>query len=243
MYGRQPNERIFSHSFGLLSPRSVIAIARIVGGMATGKRIERLDRRVYSLARFVGGHGNPRDGDGASPINHARDDDAQPVGERRRVYGEREAAGRPQRQDPSHQRDERGADVCPVGRWRGAVGAVAEPFAEALPDGGESAREVQGGDDGVLASAFGGYGSERSEGEPFGLRLREVRHGLSQRPVNLATFGWEAHGEPPAALLFFCCPQRCRKAARFPSSPARFRANLPLQAHKRRRDPLAAIHT
>ena len=79
----------------------------------------------------------------------------------------------------------------------------AEPLAEALPDGGESAREVQGGDDGVLASALGGYGSERPQGESLGLRLRELRHGLSQGLANLATFGWKARGEPPAALRFF----------------------------------------
>ena len=39
MYGCHPNERIFSHRFGLLSPRSAIAIARIVGGMAIDKRL------------------------------------------------------------------------------------------------------------------------------------------------------------------------------------------------------------
>ena len=38
MYGCQPNERIFSHSFGLLSPRSVIMITRISEGMATDSR-------------------------------------------------------------------------------------------------------------------------------------------------------------------------------------------------------------
>ena len=39
MYGRQRNDRIYSHRLGLLSPRSVIAIARIAGGMATDKRL------------------------------------------------------------------------------------------------------------------------------------------------------------------------------------------------------------
>ena len=95
-----------------------------------------------------------------------------------------------------------GADVYPVRGRRGAVGAVAEPLAESLADGGESAREVQGGDDGVPASALGGYGSERPQGESFGLRLGELRHGLSQGLVNLATFGWEERGEPPATLRF-----------------------------------------
>ena len=52
-------------------------------------------------------------------------------------------AGRPQRQDPSHQRGEAGADVYLIRGWRGAVGAAAEPLAEALPDGGESACEVR----------------------------------------------------------------------------------------------------
>ena len=47
-----------------------------------------------------------------------------------------------------------GADVYPVGRGCGAVCAVAEPFSEALADGGESARERQGGDDRVPASAL-----------------------------------------------------------------------------------------
>ena len=47
-----------------------------------------------------------------------------------------------------------GADVYLVLGRRGAVGAFAEPFAESLADGGESAREVQGGDDDVPASAF-----------------------------------------------------------------------------------------
>ena len=41
------------------------------------------------------------------------------------------------------------------------------------------------------------------EGESFGLRLAEMRHALSQRLMNPATFGREAHGEPPAALCFF----------------------------------------
>ena len=30
-----------------------------------------------------------------------------------------------------------------------------------------------------------------------------MRHCLSQRLINLITFVWEAHGEPPAALRFF----------------------------------------
>ena len=96
-----------------------------------------------------------------------------------------------------------GADVYLILGRRGAVGPVAEPLAETLPNGGEPAYEGQGGDDGVPASAFGGYGSERPEGESLGLRLREMRHGLSQRLMNLITFGWEARGEPPATLLFF----------------------------------------
>ena len=44
-------------------------------------------------------------------------------------------------------------------------------FAEALADSVESAREGEGEGDRVLASALGGYGSERPEGEAFGLRL------------------------------------------------------------------------
>ena len=115
-----------------------------------------------------------------------------------------------------------GADVYPVGRRRGAVGAVVEPLAESLPDGGESAREGQSGDDCVLASAFGGYGSERPQGESIGLRLREMRHGLSQHLVNLAAFGWEAHGEPPAALRF-SMRQRCRKSHALSKPPSPFR--------------------
>ena len=39
--------------------------------------------------------------------------------------------------------------------------------------------------------------------ESFGLRLAEMRHALSQRLMNPATFGWEAHGESPVALRFF----------------------------------------
>ena len=42
---------------------------------------------------------------------------------------------------------EAGADVYLIRERRGAVGAVAEPFSESPPDGGESARERQGGDD------------------------------------------------------------------------------------------------
>ena len=98
---------------------------------------------------------------------------------------------------------EAGADVYPIRGGRGADGAVAEPLAESLADGGESARERQGGDDGVPASAFGGYCAERPQGESLGLRFRELRHGLSHGLANLATFGWEARGEHPAALRFF----------------------------------------
>ena len=97
-----------------------------------------------------------------------------------------------------------GADVYLIRRRRGAVDAVVEPLSESLPNGGESAREGQGGDDGVPSSAFGGYTTERPQGESFGLRLAEMRHGLSDGLMNLATFGWEAHGEPPAALVFLC---------------------------------------
>ena len=170
-----------------------------VFGNGDRQQIERLACRVYPLARFVGGHGDPRHRGGASPIDHAHDDDAESVGEHSRVYGEREVAGRPQRQDPPHQRGEAGADVYLVGRGRGAVGAVVEPLAESLADGGKSAREGQGGDDGVLASALGDYCSERPS---LGLRLCKMGNGLSLGPVNLATFGWEARGEPPAALRF-----------------------------------------
>ena len=67
MYGCQPNERIFFHRFGLLSPRFVIAIARISEGMATDKRIERIACGFYPLARFVGGHD-----DSATGMAHPR---------------------------------------------------------------------------------------------------------------------------------------------------------------------------
>ena len=54
MYGCHLNERIFSHRFGLLSPRPVIAIARIVGGMATTVRRD-CGVAVIAIARIVGG--------------------------------------------------------------------------------------------------------------------------------------------------------------------------------------------
>ena len=108
-----------------------------------------------------------------------------------------------------------GADVYLILGRRGAVGAVVEPLAETLPNGGESAYEGQGGDDGVLASAFGGYGSERPQGKSLGLRLRELRHGLSQGLMNLVTFGWEAHGEPLAALRFFAAHKDAGKPRAF----------------------------
>ena len=50
MHGRQPSERIFSHRLGLLSPRPVIATARIVGGMALDKRLA-ARARVLSTCR------------------------------------------------------------------------------------------------------------------------------------------------------------------------------------------------
>ena len=42
------------------------------------------------------------------------------------------------------------------------------------------------------------------KGESLALRLAEMLHGLSQRLMNLVTFGREAHGESQAALRFFC---------------------------------------
>ena len=124
MYGCHPSERIFFHSFGLLSPRSVIAIARIAGGMATDKRL-RLGGVVYPLAGLVGGHDDPLHGDGASPIDHAHDDGAKAVGEHCRVYAS-EVAGLPQRQDPSRQRRESGRGrLSGWARARSAVGSVA----------------------------------------------------------------------------------------------------------------------
>ena len=215
MYGCQPRSCIFSHRSGLLSPRSRHRDYPHAVGNGDRQQIQHLDHRFYPLALFVGGHDDPRHRDGASPIDHAHDDGAEPVGEHCRVYGEREVFGRPQRQDPSHERGETGADIYLIRRRRGAVGAVAEPLAEPLPNGGESAREVQGGDDGVLASAFGGYGSEGPEGESFGLRLAEVRHGLSDGLMNLITFGWEAHGEPPAALRFLLFTKMPEKPCAF----------------------------
>ena len=68
------------------------------------------------------------------------------------------------------------------------------------------------------------------KGESFGLRLAEMRHGLSQRLMNLTTFEREAHGESPAALRFFAIRKDAGKTRAFPSPQARFRANLPLQA-------------
>ena len=70
----------------------------------------------------------------------------------------------PQRQNPSHQRREAGADVCLIRGRRGADGSVAEPLAEARAGGGESTHEGELGGDGGLASALGGYGSERPGG-------------------------------------------------------------------------------
>ena len=48
--------------------------------MATDKRFKRLARRVYPLAGFVGGHDDPRHRNGASPIDHAHDNDAESEG-------------------------------------------------------------------------------------------------------------------------------------------------------------------
>ena len=137
-----------------------------------------------------------------------------------------EVVGLPLRQDPSHQRGEAGEDVYPVGGWRGAVGSVVEPFSESSPDGGESAREAQGGDDGVPASALGGYGSERPDVESSGMRLAEMRHPLSRRAVNLATFGWEARSEPPATLRFLY-------SSKMPEKPRAFQVPKPVSGQTR----------
>ena len=60
-------------------------------------------------------------------------------------------------------------------------GDGAEPFSESLLDGGESTGERQGGDDGVLASALGGYGSERRRASP--LDCASARFGMVCRSV------------------------------------------------------------
>ena len=95
-------------------------------------------RAAAKPAAFVGGHDAPNRGDGASATDHAHD--AQLVGERCRIYGEREVVGLAQRQNPSHQRREAGVDVYLVRRGRGAVGAVVEPLAESPPDAGKAMR-------------------------------------------------------------------------------------------------------
>ena len=203
MYRCHPSLCIFFHSFGLLSPRSAVTITLIPLGMATDSRSSSSHVGSIHLPFLLAGMTTH-----ATGMAHPRQTTLATMAQSRSesVVGSMasgEVAGLPQRQNPSHERGEAGADVYLIRGWRGAVGAVAEPLAESLADGGESAREVQGGDDGVPASAFGGYGSERPQGESLGLRLRETRHGLSQRLMNLIIFGWEAHGEPPASLLFF----------------------------------------
>ena len=88
--------------------RAGIRITPIFRGITTDKRLAARRRVLYPLARFVGGHDVPRRREGASPTDRAHDDDAQLASERCRIYGEREVARRPQRQDPSRQRRESG---------------------------------------------------------------------------------------------------------------------------------------
>ena len=114
-------------------------------------------------------------------------------------------------------------------------------WSTARPDHRLPMKKLPGLETGFRAGIrFGRYGSERPEGKSFGLSLHEMRHGLSQGLVNLATFGWEAHGEPPAALVFLCVKD-AGKAMRFPSPQASFGANPPLQAHQGRGDLSLAI--
>ena len=151
MYGRRPRERIFSYSFGLLSPRPIIAIARIVGGMATHATGMAHPRRT-TLATM-------RRSRSESVVGYMASEMALDV------HG-----------DKTHRMSgaKAGADVCPVRGWRRATLGGA-------PDGGESAREVQVGDDGVLASALGGYGAERRRASP--LDCASARFGMVCRIV------------------------------------------------------------
>ena len=59
------------------------------------------------------------------------------------------------------------------------------------------------------------------EGESVEMRLAEMRHGLSQHLMNLATFGWEARGEPLAALRFLY-------ASKMPEKPRAFQVPRPV---------------
>ena len=59
--------------------------------------------------------------------------------------------------------------------------------------------------------------------ETLGLRFAEMRRSLSQDVVNLATFGWEAHGESPAALRFFAIHKDAGK-------PCAFQVSMPVSA-------------
>ena len=69
---------------------------------------------------------------------------------------------------------EAGADVCLIRRGRGAVSPVAEPLAGWIlrRTAENPSREGEFGGDGGLASALGGYGSERPKDESFGLPPR-----------------------------------------------------------------------
>ena len=188
MYGCHPSLCIFFHSFGLLSPRSAITIARTDLGMATDRESSGLIVGSIHLPFLLAGMTTH-----ATGMAHPRQTTLATMAQSRSesVVGSMASARSPDfHSERTHliSGAKAGADVYLILGRRGAVGPVAEPLAETLADDGESAREVQGGDDGVPASAFGGYGSERPEGESLGLRLRETRHGLSQRLMNLITF-------------------------------------------------------
>ena len=129
MRGRQPNERIFSHSFGLLSPRSAIAIARIVGGMATDKRLAvrapgsiHLPGLLAGMTTHATGMAHPRQ-TALATMTQSRSES---------VAGYMASARSPDVHSDKTRRmsgAKAGADVYQVGRRRGADGAVAEPLA------------------------------------------------------------------------------------------------------------------
>ena len=164
MYGRQPNEIIFSHRFGLLKPRSVITIALMRVGMATDSRSSCSTAGSVHLPGLLPG-GTTHATGMAHPRQTALATTARSSSDS--VVGSMASARSFDfHSDRTHliSGAKAGADVCLIRGRRGAVGAVAEPLAEPLSGGGESAHEGELGGDCGLASALGGDGSERPKG-------------------------------------------------------------------------------
>ncbi len=158
--------------------------------------------RPHPGALLVGGEDVPGHRDGGAAIQNTHDQGDDLVTMRGGVNGESQGVALPPTEQPAQQGGKAQADIELGATGGGLVGAIVEPFAQALAQAVPGTPREQGGEDGRFAGTLGEDRAIAPQGQAALLGGAQVGQVVSNGGFHLIPWFSSGHKIPPACRLF-----------------------------------------